>query len=105
MTVRGWSPLVIAAGLFVMGLGWIVLWYRLVALGLLAMFLGIVGMAFEYPTFGQFNPEAIAESALGLDNRKLGIWAFLGSECVFFAESNGKFDLKPADAGKPPAKK
>ncbi len=26
------------------------------------------------------------------------------SECVFFAESNGKFD-KPVDAGKAPAKK
>ena len=27
------------------------------------------------------------------------------SDCVFFAESNGKFDLKPVDAGKTPAKK
>jgi hypothetical protein len=27
------------------------------------------------------------------------------SECVFFAESNGKFDLKPVEAGKGPAKK
>ncbi|HLN58435.1 MAG TPA: DUF4437 domain-containing protein [Thermoanaerobaculia bacterium] len=27
------------------------------------------------------------------------------SECVFFAESNGKFDLKPVEAGKAPAKK
>jgi hypothetical protein len=27
------------------------------------------------------------------------------SDCVFFAESNGKFDLKPADAGKAPSKK
>ena len=27
------------------------------------------------------------------------------SECLFFAESNGKFDLKPADGGKAPAKK
>jgi anti-sigma factor ChrR (cupin superfamily) len=27
------------------------------------------------------------------------------SECLFFAESNGKFDLKPAEAGKAPAKK
>jgi len=27
------------------------------------------------------------------------------SDCLFFAESNGKFDLKPADAGKAPAKK
>jgi anti-sigma factor ChrR (cupin superfamily) len=27
------------------------------------------------------------------------------SDCVFFAESNGKFDLKLVDAGKAPAKK
>jgi len=27
------------------------------------------------------------------------------SECLFFAQSNGKFDLKPANAGKAPAKK
>ena len=27
------------------------------------------------------------------------------SECVFFAESSGKFDLKPAEAAKAPAKK
>ncbi len=27
------------------------------------------------------------------------------SECVFFAESNGKFDIKPVEAGKAPAKK
>jgi len=27
------------------------------------------------------------------------------SECLFFAESNGKFDLKPVEAGKVPAKK
>jgi hypothetical protein len=27
------------------------------------------------------------------------------SECLFFAESNGKFDLKPVDAGKASAKK
>jgi len=27
------------------------------------------------------------------------------SECLFFAESNGKFDLKPVDGGKAPAKK
>ena len=27
------------------------------------------------------------------------------SDCVFFVESNGKFDLKPVEAGKTPAKK
>jgi anti-sigma factor ChrR (cupin superfamily) len=28
----------------------------------------------------------------------------MASECVFFAESDGAFDLKPVDGGKPPAK-
>lgn len=27
------------------------------------------------------------------------------SECLFFVESNGKFDLKPVETGRPPAKK
>ena len=27
------------------------------------------------------------------------------SDCVFFVESGGKFDLRPVEAGKPPAKK
>jgi anti-sigma factor ChrR (cupin superfamily) len=27
------------------------------------------------------------------------------AECLFFVESNGKFDLKPVEMGKPPAKK
>jgi Domain of unknown function (DUF4437) len=27
------------------------------------------------------------------------------SDCVFFVESNGKFDLEPVETGKPPAKK
>jgi heme/copper-type cytochrome/quinol oxidase subunit 3 len=32
------------------------------------------------------TPEAVHEphTATGLDNRKLGMWAFLGSECLFF---------------------
>ena len=28
-----------------------------------------------------------------------------GSECVFFAESTGRFDLRPVESGKPPVKK
>ncbi len=86
MPAPSFFPIVIAAGLFVMGLGWIVLWYRLVALGLLAMFLGIVGMAFEYPTFGQETPETEeASRSAGADVRKVGLWSFIGSECLFFA--------------------
>ena len=86
MPAPSFFPLVIAAGLFVMGLGWIVLWYRLVALGALAMFLGVVGMAFEYPTFGQETHETEeASRSAGTDVRKVGLWSFIGSECLFFA--------------------
>ena len=45
------------------------------------------------------------ETSTGIDNRKVLMWVFLASECLFFAESAGKFDLKPVDAGKEPAKK
>jgi cytochrome c oxidase subunit 1 len=79
-------PVVIAAALFVMGLGWIVWWWRLVALGAIALFLGVVGMAFEYPTFGQETHETEeASRAVGADVRKIGLWSFIGSECLFFA--------------------
>jgi cytochrome c oxidase subunit 1 len=77
-------PLIFGLGVFTMGVGCLV-WIRLIVMGGAITLMSILGMIFEYPTFGQFNPEMIGESALGLDNRKLGIWAFLGSECVFFA--------------------
>ncbi|HXN86199.1 MAG TPA: cytochrome c oxidase subunit I [Candidatus Binataceae bacterium] len=86
MPAPSFFPLVIAAGLFVLGLGWIVWWFRLVALGAIAMFIGVVGMAFEYPTFGQETDETRESShAMGADIRKIGLWAFIGSECLFFA--------------------
>ncbi len=42
-------------------------------------------MSFEYANWGEDNPHSVAESFLGLDHRKMGIWSFIGSECVFFA--------------------
>jgi cytochrome c oxidase subunit 1 len=72
-------PLLLAAGLLLVAVGAIT---RLLILfiGGSVVLLGIVGMAFEYPSFGE---EAVAGT--GLDHRKLGIWAFIGSESIFFA--------------------
>jgi xylose isomerase len=46
----------------------------------------IVGMSFEYADFGEesHDPEH-APSSGGIDVRKIGVWSFIGSECVFFA--------------------
>jgi len=42
-------------------------------------------MAIETSTHGAAGaPAEEHETSLGLDNRKLAIWAFLGSECMFF---------------------
>ena len=43
-------------------------------------------MGFEYADFGQesHDPEH-APSSGGIDVRKIGMWSFIGSECVFFA--------------------
>ena len=86
-----------------MGLGWIVLWYRLVALGALAMFLGVVGMAFEYPTFGQETSETEEHSrSVDADVRKVGLWSFIGSECIFFATLISTFVVYKARNPHPP---
>jgi cytochrome c oxidase subunit I len=86
MPASSFFPIVIALGFALMGLGWIVLWWRLVILGVVVMFMCAVGMAFEYPSFGQETHETEeASRAVGADVRKVGIWAFIGSECLFFA--------------------
>ncbi|HUA32813.1 MAG TPA: cytochrome c oxidase subunit I [Candidatus Binataceae bacterium] len=79
-------PLVISLGIGLMGLGLIVGYYRIIFIGAATAILSIIGMAFEYPGFGRetHDPEH-APSSGGIDVRKVGIWSFLGSECVFFA--------------------
>lgn len=78
-------PVIIGGGIFLAGLGMLVGWYRLVFGGLALMAFTAIAMSFEYINWGEENPHQISESFLGLDNRKLGIWALIGSECVFFA--------------------
>jgi cytochrome c oxidase subunit I len=80
------QPLFLSLGIVLMGLGLIIGWWRIMIIGGALLVLAAIGMGFEYPTHGQesHDPDA-APSAGGVDIRKIGIWAFLGSECVFFA--------------------
>src|SRR5208283_4879142 len=65
--------------------GMLVEWYRVVFIGVALLGFGAIAMSFEYINWGEDNPHQVHESFLGLDNRKLGLWSFIGSECVFFA--------------------
>ena len=78
-------PVLIGLGIFGMGVGMLVEWYRVVLMGAALMAISAISLAFEYPSWGREDPHAVAESFLGLDSRKVGIWSFIGSECVFFA--------------------
>ncbi|MGH7906859.1 MAG: cytochrome c oxidase subunit I [Candidatus Binataceae bacterium] len=77
-------PLLFGLGLFMMAIGALD-WIRIVCLGFTIVVISIFGMVFEYPKHGRNDPHAVAESALGVDSRKMGMWTFIGSECVFFA--------------------
>jgi cytochrome c oxidase subunit I len=78
-------PVFIGLGIFGMGVGMLVEWYRVVLMGAALMAISVISMTFEYPSWGREDPHAVAESFLGLDSRKVGLWSFIGSECVFFA--------------------
>ena len=79
-------PLVMSLAIGLMGLGLIIHWYRIIVIGAVATILSAIGMSFEYPGFGEeFHDPEHAPSAGGLDVRKIGVWSFIGSECVFFA--------------------
>ncbi len=79
-------PLVMSAAVGMMGLGLIIDWYRIILIGAGTAILSVIGMSFEYPAFGveSHDPEH-APSSGGIDVRKIGVWSFIGSECVFFA--------------------
>jgi len=76
-------PVLIALGI-TMGLAGYMLWDRIAILGILMTAFCIGAMGFEYPEAGSETHSAIGEST-GLDNRKVGIWTFIGSESIFFA--------------------
>jgi cytochrome c oxidase subunit 1 len=74
-------PLVLAAGIMLIAIG-AVTRLALVVLGGAAVALAIIGMGFERRGFGELEAPG---TPFGLDNRKLGVWAFIGSESIFFA--------------------
>jgi heme/copper-type cytochrome/quinol oxidase subunit 3 len=78
-------PLLFALGLVVGGAGAMMNWIRIDILAGLLLFFAIIGMAFEYPDHGEEHPHQDPPTYPGVDHRKAGMWAFLGSECVFFA--------------------
>src|SRR3984893_11494256 len=78
-------PLLFALGLVVGGAGAMMNWVRIDILAGLLLFFAIIGMAFEYPDHGEEHPHQDPSTYTGIDHRKAGMWAFLGSECVFFA--------------------
>ncbi|HEX9594374.1 MAG TPA: cytochrome c oxidase subunit I [bacterium] len=79
-------PVVLAAGIVLAGIGMITR-LEAVLLGGLVVLLAIVGMGFERSTCGEGQqPATPTDRGLGvLDNRKVGVWAFIGSESIFFA--------------------
>jgi cytochrome c oxidase subunit I len=78
-------PIIMAGAIFLAGVGMLVGWFRLVFLGLGLLGFCAISMSFEYKEWGEDNPHQVHESFLKLDNRKVGVWSFIGSECVFFA--------------------
>ncbi|MHB8381268.1 MAG: cytochrome c oxidase subunit I [Candidatus Binataceae bacterium] len=80
-------PVLIALALMMMGSGLVIGQWRIIIIGVVALIASVVAMAFEYPTYGQdtHEIEEAESSSGGIDLRKAGLWAFLGSECVFFA--------------------
>jgi len=78
------SPLVVAAGVLLVVIGALTHLAISVLGGLLAV-LGIYRWAFEYGGPGHSHVVPLEETSAGVDHRKMGLWVFLGSECMFFA--------------------
>jgi cytochrome c oxidase subunit 3/cytochrome o ubiquinol oxidase subunit 3 len=79
-------PVVLAAALALAGVGFMVSSVAIVGLGFATVLLAIVGMGFEHPRYGEEQaPDAPGIVPGRLDNRKVGMWTFIGSESVFFA--------------------
>ncbi len=79
-------PLILSIGVLVASLGVIIGEWRIVILGAVTLVVAAIAMGFEYPTFGQESHDPMAApSSGGTDVRKVGIWSFIGSECLFFA--------------------
>ncbi|HXH84509.1 MAG TPA: cytochrome c oxidase subunit 4, partial [Candidatus Tectomicrobia bacterium] len=75
-----WWPALTALGLGVAAAGALV-HVGVVVAGALVAVVGIFGFALEHHR----NPAHVHQmGTLGIDHRKVGMWVFLGSECLFF---------------------
>jgi cytochrome c oxidase subunit 1 len=95
-------PILLAAGITMCVAG-MMIWTRVAITGFLLTIYCAIAMAFEYPDAGAETENAISESS-GLDSRKIGIWAFIGSESLFFASLIATYLIyKGRDLGGPTA--
>jgi cytochrome c oxidase subunit 1 len=76
-------PILIAAGMTMAVVG-MMIWTRIALCGLVLTVFCSIAMAFENPQAGAESEESV-NVVTGLDTRKVGIWAFIGSESLFFA--------------------
>ena len=73
-------PVVIALGLVVGAIG-ALMSLAVLLIGVVIVLVGAFAFALEHHA----NPAHVSQAgALGIDHRKLAMWAFLGSECFFF---------------------
>jgi hypothetical protein len=77
-------PFIMGAAMLLVAIGAMV-WLRLVFLGLAALIFGAIAMGFEHPSYGEEQREQPGIMSGIVDNRKLGMTTFIGSESIFFA--------------------
>jgi len=78
-------PVFVAGAILLIGVGFMAAWARIVIVGGIALVIALVGLGFEHPGFGEPASHDTPGIVPGrLDNRKLGMWTFIGSESVFF---------------------
>ncbi len=77
-------PILVAGGILLIAVGGLTRLAVSVLGAALAVY-GIYRWAFELGGPGRGPAVAPEETSTGLDHRKMGVWAFLGSECMFFA--------------------
>ena len=62
-------PILIALGIFSMGIGMLIAWYRMILIGAALMAFCVLSMAFEYPHWGEEDEHAVVLSKEGYDSR------------------------------------
>jgi cytochrome c oxidase subunit I len=85
MPAQSIYPLLIALGVFALAFSFVTLWWRIAWIAGAVILLGAIGLGFEYPGFGEVRAHGDAPLSSPVDTRKVGVWTFIGSECIFFA--------------------